>query len=474
MNTVPGNIFHHSTRPFTAASSEHTHVQKHRMGKGTFLRWNALLLLLFIGILPALTPEPHITIDARLNCPVVSSNGGTAYLQVTVTAPALQTDARRRPLNLAVVIDRSGSMGDQHKMEHAKKAFSALIDQLQPEDILSLVVYDDAIDVLRHARKVGVDKLMLKRILSEISPRGSTNLGGGLMRGLDEAGTYSGKGYVNRVVLLSDGLANVGMTDPEQLGSIVRSARNRSISVTTMGVGLDYNENLMMALAENGGGTYYFIEHPEGLAAIVRKEFAMAASVIAQNATLYLTPGDGVQSPDVVGCAFGHENAQVVIPVGDLAANETREITVELTIPAGRGSRSIVTGELRYESTMLGRPFPTFSASVRYSDDLAEVERRRDLQAQSKADIALSSRIVEKAMQSMDAGDHAAAQAQLNDAQQQLANSPAAASSGPEGSALRARIMKYSEFKQEAKEGTDTRKAKKSIQYDNYRARTNK
>lgn len=419
-------------------------------------------------------PSPVFTLDGRLNCPVISEQGGTAYLQLTVTAPTLMIDMKRKPMNLSIVIDRSGSMSDQRKMDFAKKAFATLIDQLQPSDVLSLVIYDDVVDVIRRAKKIGDDKQSIKRMLDEVYPRGSTNLGGGLQQGLREAEKNAGKNYINRVVLLSDGLANSGVTDPAELNRIARSYRNRSVSVTTMGVGLDYNENLMMGLSESGGGNYYFIEHPNSLASIIRQEFDNVSTVLAQNAAIYLTLGDNVQVSDVVGCEFNHENGRFIIPVGDLYSGKVREFTIALNIPAGKGARSIASGELRYERSSIIASFPLFNAEVKYSRDVAEVEKNRDINAQAKADIAVSAHKVEQAMQAMDDGDQAAAEMQLNEAKDLISNSPAASAMGAGGESVRSQLSKIESYQKTAKEETDTRKAKKSIQYDNYKTRKNK
>ncbi len=436
-----------------------------------------LTVILLIGLHSfAMTfhaPAPVFTLNGTLNCPVISERGGTAYLQMTLTAPSIIAEKQRKPMNLSIVIDRSGSMSDQQKMEFAKKAFVSLVDQLQPNDILSIVIYDDVVDVIRRAKNVGTDKQSIKRLIDEVYPRNSTNLGGGLVEGLHQSEKYAGKEFINRVVLLSDGLANVGITDPVELNRIAKRYRNKSISVTTMGVGLDYNENLMMGLSESGGGNYYFIEHPHSLAAIIRQEFEMASSVVAQNGAIYLTLGDNVHVQDVVGCEFKNENAQYIIPIGDLYANETREFTVELSIPAGTGNRIVASGELRYESAMIIASYPTFSAKVTYTKDYAEVEKNRDLSTQAKADIAVSTRKVEQAMQAMDNGDQAAAEMHLNEAKDLMSASPAASAAGASGESVRSQLGKIESYQKSAKED-DSRKAKKTIQYENYKTRKNK
>jgi Ca-activated chloride channel family protein len=437
----------------------------------------AVMLLVSVLSLNAMTypvPPPQLTLEGKLNCPVISENGGIAYLQLTVKTPAGTKETSRRPVNLAVVIDRSGSMSDQKKMDFAKRAFATLIDQLKPDDIVSLVVYDDVVDVLRRAKKVGSDRSEIRRMLDEISPRGSTNLGGGLMEGLRQAERYAGKEYVNRVVLLSDGLANVGVTDPGELQRTARRYRSRSISVSTMGVGLDYNENLMMALSESGGGNYYFIEHPSSLASIVRKELDMTSSVAAQNASISITLGDHVSFSGTLGCDHSTESGRIIIPIGDLYSGETREFTIELQIPSGSGKRSIASGELNFESRTLSPSVPSFSAGVRYSRDVAEVNRNRDLETQAKADIAVSAKKVEQAMEAIDNGDQAAAASYLMDAKETMSSSPAASSSGMTGAAIRVQKEKVESYEKTVREESDSRRAKKSIQYDNYRTRTNK
>ncbi|MEI7906517.1 MAG: VWA domain-containing protein [Bacteroidota bacterium] len=441
---------------------------------------NAVKLALMIVSLAVSTfsmtlhePAPVFSLNGRLNCPVISENGGTAYLQITVTAPGMHTGFKRKPMNLSVVIDRSGSMSDQRKMEYVKKAFSSLTDELQPQDILSLVVYDDVVDVLRSAKRIGEDARSIKRMLDEVYPRGSTNLGGGLAEALRQAERFAGKEYINRVVLLSDGLANVGMTDPVELNRIARKYRNRSISITTMGVGLDYNENLMMGLSESGGGNYYFIEHPNSLAAIVRQELNMTSSVIAQNASIYITLGGNVRIKNVLGCEFTHSSEHHIISVGDLYANETREFTVELAIPEGSGKRIVASGELRYESENIIASFPKFSAGVTYTKDFAEVDKNRDIHVQAKADIAVSTHKVEQAMQAMDNGDQAAAQLHLDEAKEMITNSPAASAAGASGESVRSQLGKIESYQKTARE-EDAQKAKKSIQYDNYKTRKNK
>ncbi len=417
--------------------------------------------------------EVTVTMDGRLNYPYISSNGGPAYLQIRLSTSDIRvTD--RSPLNVAVVLDRSGSMGDQGKIEYAKAALYKLIDQLATNDILSIVIYDDVVEVVRHAQRVG-NKWELKRIVDEVYPRNATNLGGGMVEGFRQVKRNARKGYTNRVILLSDGLANRGITDPSELNRIARRYRTESISLTAMGVGLDYNENLMVGLSESGGGNYYFIESPSSLASIMNKELHTISSVIAQNASIELKLGRGVAVRDIVGCEYKREKDRYVIHVGDVYANECREFTINLDIPEGSGSLVAARGIFRHDGSpvRIGR-VDGFSATVHYTRDAAVIEKNRDLEAQAQADIAISTQKVENAMRALDEGRREDAEAALSDARSFILSSPAARVGGEVGAVIKEQEEKLRGYADSLAEDKNGGRAKKAIQYDNYRTQKKK
>lgn len=437
------------------------------------MKQSLAIILALVAFSVAARSHEKITIDGRLNCPFISHNGGTVYLQISIVTPTVESP-RRRPMNLAVVLDRSGSMADQGKIEYAKRALYALIDQLQPDDLFSLVIYDDVIDVLRRSHRVS-DKRELRRLVEEVYPRGATNLGGGMIEGLRQVERSLDKEYVNRVILLSDGLANRGVTDRHELERIARRYRARSISLTTMGMGLDYNENLMVGLAESGGGNYYFIESPHSLASIFHREFNTLSSVVAQNARIELKLGRGVRLLDAIGCEHRIDKDDYIIPIGDLCSGERRELTVELEVPEGTGTLTVARGLLRFDGKRGWlESWPSFSTTVRYTRILAEVDRNRDLEAQAKADVALSTRRVDKAMKALDEGRHEDAAMELKVAESSLATSPAAAIAGAAGEAVQEQMLKLQSYQSILKDSSDQRRAKKAIQYDNYQAQKRK
>ncbi|MFH0988421.1 MAG: VWA domain-containing protein [bacterium] len=414
-----------------------------------------------------------ISLDGRLNTPFISHHGGKVYLHVSIHAPKLESRARR-PMNLAVVLDRSGSMADDRKIDYAKKALHSLIDQLEEKDLFSLVIYDDEIDVLTSGRRV-TDKRKLHRMVDDISPRNTTNLGGGMLEGFAQVEKNLDREYVNRVILISDGLANRGIVDPYELRRRARTYRNQSISLTTIGVGLDYNENMMVGLSESGGGNYYFIESPRNFATIVSKEFNQLSAVVAQNAMLELSLGRGVRLHDVIGCERESRGDRNRIPLGDIYSGEYRELTFELEVPEGTGSLLVARGELQFddERGRIDRK-PSFTTTVRYTRNIVEVDKNRDLETQAKVDVALSTRSIERAMKALDEGKKGEALQLIQSTQQELGASPAAMTGGTGSGRLREQRSRLDSYKQQLLDSADARRAKKAIQFENYQVQRGK
>jgi len=438
----------------------------------TMLACAAVLFWGFRAPVEAHEPGEPIVLKGRVNCPLVPSMGGMLFLQISISPPAFDAP-RKKPMNLSIVLDRSGSMADEGKIRYAKSALLSFVDRLSPDDYLSIVIYDDIVEVLRPSGRVR-DKREIHRLIERIYPRGSTNLGGGMVKGLEQVAATSSREFVNRVVLLSDGLANQGITDPHALNKIARRYRSKSISLTTIGVGLDYNENLMVGLAEYGGGNYYFIESPHSIAHILRREFDAMTTILAQNSILELSFGNGVQIADVIGYPWTADGNRCSISLGDLAAGHTKELTVEVRVPGGTGTLALARGSLRYETSnpSLQSPEP-FDISVEYSRSAEAIERNRDLDAQAKADIAVSTRTVEKAMEALDSGNTTQALQELENAETFLKSSPAA-ESPQAGGALRDQLGRLDVFRKVLQDSSaDHRRAKKSIQYDNYRIQKN-
>ncbi len=442
------------------------------------------LLILAAGLLQSVTsamsfsPKPvgDITLRGNLNQTCIPHRGGTVFLHMQIDVRDFpMSDRANRPMNIAVVLDRSGSMGDERKMAYAKQAVASLVDRLSPTDYLSIVIYDDRIETLLPTQQVR-DRNRIKHLIDEVYPRGSTNLGGGMQEGFRQIERNFKREYINRVILLSDGLANQGITDPYELNRIASRYRNQGISLSTIGVGLDYNENLMLGLVEHGGGNYYFIESPSQLASIFERELRGLASVVAQNAYIELNLGNGVTFSNAIGCGSTRNDDHWVLSVGDLYANDHREMTVELNIPEGSGTKHVATGVLKYDrDDRSGKRFPKFSVEIRYSDITAELEKSRDWDTQAKVDIAVSTKRVERAMEALDAGRDEDAAKELNEARIMLQSSSSGENSAAMAPSVQQQIGQLERYSNDLKDTTaDKRKVKKSMQYNNYRTQKKK
>ena len=193
--------------------------------------------------------------------------------QVTVmlelVAPTAQTDKPRPAATVQVVLDRSGSMGGE-RLNAAKEALVRLVDRLDPTDRFGVVAFDDEVQVVVAAGGL-TDKHAARHAITSLVTGGMTNLSGGLLRGLQEARRVASDGGAT-LLLLSDGHANAGETDPARLAGVTAGARDHGITTTTVGIGMDYDELLLSEVARGGQGSHVFAEHGDGAAAAVAGE----------------------------------------------------------------------------------------------------------------------------------------------------------------------------------------------------------
>lgn len=262
----------------------------------------------------------------------------TLYVLVHFNAPELDLPpAARPPLSLTLVLDRSGSMSDKGKIEYLRDAAKTAVSQLGGHDVVSVVEFDDQITLMWPAG-FAHDKAHLQSMIDELSPRGSTNIAGGLQRGIDESHSASDKlrlshDTLNRVILLSDGLANTGITDPGAIAHIASDARRDGIHVSSIGLGLDYNEDLMQGIAEAGGGKYYYVESPVQLASIFQQELKSAFATRARDVHLAFHGSNAVKHAEMIGFASS-SGRNVSADWPDFYAGEERSVMLRLDIDA--------------------------------------------------------------------------------------------------------------------------------------------
>lgn len=286
-----------------------------------------------------------ISLSLRPVTPCAPAAGGEAFLVAGVAGAALPATAERRPINLALVLDRSGSMAGE-KLELVKNAALHLIHRLDARDHVAIVTYDDEVRLLMPSTPITPEALpTMSMALAAVEPGGSTNLEGGWRLGVQAVAEQMERagGSLHRVLLLTDGLANVGVMENGPLASLAKGVASLGVVTSTFGVGTDYDETLLNAMAEAGGGNDYFIAAAEQIHPTFQTELAELMSVVAEGVHVTLTLPDGVTAtlinPNLDVSTAGKA---MTIPVNFLSAEEVRHLVFRITLPATaeRGAHS--------------------------------------------------------------------------------------------------------------------------------------
>ena len=312
-----------------------------------------------------------------LDNPVVLAGGRqTAIVKVTLDAPKAPQVNKRPPVNLTIVMDRSGSMGGQ-KIEKAREAAIAALRRLGPEDLFSLVTYDDQVNTVVPAQRAANTEWIEGRIRS-VSAGGSTALFAGVSQGASEVRKNLDGRYVNRILLMSDGLANVGPSTPAELGRLGTALRKEGISVTTIGVGTDYNEDLMAQMAQNSDGNTYFVESSVDLPRIFASELGDVLSVVASKVTIEVEFPEGIRPMRILGRDGRVGANHVELSLNQLYGGQQKYALIEVELPEGvEGEvRRIADARCSYQDMISNRPANSSGqAMVRYSANDEDVQR---------------------------------------------------------------------------------------------------
>ena len=259
-------------------------------------------------------------------------------IEVSLRAPKAARRESRPSFNLALVLDVSGSMAGD-KLAYTKRAAAYLLDQLRESDQAALVVYDSEVLVLAEMQAMSQEHRSQIRHKIDLLKAGSmTNLSGGWLEGCRQVGLVHASGAVNRALLLSDGLANVGITDREELGEHARQLSQRGVTTSTFGAGNDYDEHLLEVIANQGDGNYYYIDQANSIPEIFRRELEEIAAITLQEVTLTITipPHTSLQIPGE--WRTGQLGDQLKVSVGDLASEQQRCLYLEVLAPPSEGS----------------------------------------------------------------------------------------------------------------------------------------
>lgn len=289
---------------------------------------------------------PQIRVKASLSqTKILQGSDGLVYLQVDIQAPEninQSYESERKPTDFVVVLDRSGSMAAAKKMEYVHQSLQTLIQQLSPQDRFGLVSFDDNAEINYSLNYVSPqDKNFLQQKISGIQPRGNTNISSGLMSAIQMLKENKSPFRSERIILISDGLANRGITDPNALSNMISNSTqngtwNRSplvFALSTIGVGLDFNEYLLSNLADRGQGSYYYLQNPNGMYNIIAQELRGASEIYASNVVLNLDLPPDITLTDASGYPLQRQGSHYIIQPGHLYLKQKKTLYLSFALP---------------------------------------------------------------------------------------------------------------------------------------------
>lgn len=344
-------------------------------------------MLEFIPDRPAFCSDQKCTVDVMV--------------RITPHAPG-QREHPRVPINLALVIDRSGSMQGE-KMDLTRQAAALAIRSLSEIDRISVVTFASEVETVVASTPV-VDKQRLLRRIDQIQAYGSTALFPGWQAGADQASFGLRQGNLNRLVLLTDGQANLGQTNPDLICSEVHKWHQKGLQTTTLGFGRDYQEDLLRAMAASGGGNHFYVEAPDQLVRYVELELDGLAATVGTQVRLKL---EGLEF-EPIGEVQG--NAQDGYRLADLTVDFPLELLFRVTVPAAENPQSGLTACLEFRATGSGE-----AQRLQVSFDLPRVSAAERAQmpvhpeVERKIQQAMAAMAREEASRAMKKGDQAAA-----------------------------------------------------------------
>ena len=300
------------------------------------------------------TVDGTLRLEGRLGHPTLPGQAGSeTFVLVEVAAPTDATGQARAPVNLSIVIDRSGSMKGK-RLVNAIAAARGMLSRLRPTDTISLVAYDDRAELLVAPTTVDrLDGLAFERALAGLRGRGHTCISCGLE--LARAQIRRRSGAVNRILLLSDGVANRGLTRVADFRTLGDEARREQTAVTSIGVDLDYDERPLFAVSQASNGHHYFVQDPSGLPAVFEREAESLVGSIADRVDVDVALAPGVELLDVVARGHRREGDRVALSFGTLNAGEDKSALLRVRLPPGLGTTAVADVRLRYRDLVDGR-----------------------------------------------------------------------------------------------------------------------
>ena len=424
------------------------------------------------------TPPPTrvagVTLGAHLQSSHVLFGTNETHLAVTITAPTVAGGTKRPDVNVAVVLDRSGSMSGE-KLAQAKAAARQLVSQLAEADRFAIVVYGSDVDtVFPSAAATPAAKSAALATIDRIYDDGGTNLSGGLIAGRSQVLSATHTGAVSRIVLISDGKANEGIVSQDELAQLAQATAEQGVSITTVGVGLDFDEHIMTRIATSGRGNYYFAENANMLAELFTKEFQNLGATVTTNGRLTISPADGVEVLEAYGYPMSMSAGSVLVPISDLHSGETRKVVLRLRVDANHmGAIDLANIELAFTDSKTDQAHQVSTrARAEVTRDYAQVRQGYKKDAVVHIERARTAKALEEATTAYERGDYQGA-TRILDGRQAEAASMADEADAPalktELGRVNARAKGNFAAAPQASGSTSGKKARKSNRMDAYK-----
>jgi len=392
-------------------------------------------------------------------------------IKIDLSAIADRTERRRTPLNLAVVLDRSGSMTGA-KIEKAKQAAMLVVDRLRPGDIFSFVIFSDEARLIVPAQHVE-DKEALKEKIESVEAQGSTALYAGVKMGAGQVGEFLSTQRINRVILLSDGIANVGPSSPRELRRLGSQLAERGISVTTIGVGDDYNEDVMAGLAEASDANYYYVKDTEKLPEIFAKELGEMLTVAVRDVRLEIICPEGVQPLGFIGRPEKFENQRAEVHLSQFTTGQDRYLFLRCRVNGD--DPDVARVNVNYTDELGGGGARTASGTARieFTDDRGAAEKSLDGTVYAEKQLMLTAVAKDEALKQADAGNYSAA-ARILATQNAMLNTAYAAAPASVQFKIRAETNYLNDFSGQLGGGAYNGSLRKVMQEQSFNTRNSK
>ena len=356
--------------------------------------------------------QSEVALSARLVSDQIVS--GEQALVVTIRAPEDKAMARP-PLSVAVVIDRSGSMSGE-PLTNAKAAAARLVDSLDESDAFTIITYSSTDEVIAPIARASSDaKARAHAAIDQIWAHGNTCISCGINLGASELARTPIAGGLERMVLISDGQANEGIYDRDELAQLAANTAAHGVSITAVGVGLDFDETTMMRLARVGHGNYYFVENTATLGEMFATELGGMTQTVAADLRLDIRESAGTRVLDAYGYPLVREGDSLTVPVADLRAGEVRKVVLRVLVTGGEGAAQVANLDLGWRRVADGAHRDSQAiVTTTIVGDAALAARSTDRGTLEEAEAAHSARVVEQAARTYETQGAAAAQQVLD------------------------------------------------------------